>query len=382
VKLSAEWRERTEWVPRDRPLGKALRSARWIALAGYFALLLFVSVRDGVPLGRTSELVWLAVGLACCCIGRHPVWLLLVAIDFLPFVLVLVAYDYLRDIVEAAGMPTWWTPQIEIEKFLFAGHVPTVWFQEHLKHASPDEWYDVIVALTYCSYFLIPYVTAGVLWLRSRSGFRRWSLRFVSVSFFAYGLFVLIPTAPPWAAAKCTAAEVASHPSQPRCMSLFRGDHGRFVPGNLLGEYHPHLAGAPGFVQRIPTDGLQVLHLSIGHNVWARGAHTVDQVAAVPSLHIGGTVLFCVFMWSRLNKWWRPLLVGYPLLMMFSLAYAGEHYITDGIAGALCAFLVHWGAGRVERWHEARSAPDTLKPQPDPTLESDCPPTAMTPSST
>jgi membrane-associated phospholipid phosphatase len=87
-------------------------------------------------------------------------------------------------------------------------------------------------------------------------------------------------------------------------------------------------------------------------------------------------------MWSRLNKRWRPLLIGYPLLMMFTLAYAGEHYVTDGIAGALCALLIHWAVGRIERWHKARRAPDTLEPQPDPMLESECPSTAMTPSST
>ena len=54
-------------------------------------------------------------------------------------------------------------------------------------------------------------------------------------------------------------------------------------------------------------------------------------------------------MWPRLSRAWRPLLVIYPLLMQFSLTYAGEHYIADGIAGALCAILIHRGARTAER---------------------------------
>jgi membrane-associated phospholipid phosphatase len=54
-------------------------------------------------------------------------------------------------------------------------------------------------------------------------------------------------------------------------------------------------------------------------------------------------------MWPRLARAWRPALILYPLLMQFSLTYAGEHYVADGIAGALCAALVHRLATSVER---------------------------------
>jgi membrane-associated phospholipid phosphatase len=59
-------------------------------------------------------------------------------------------------------------------------------------------------------------------------------------------------------------------------------------------------------------------------------------------------------MWSRVQTAWRALLVAYPLAMQFSLTYAGEHYVVDGLAGALCAYLIHWGATRVERRYAAR----------------------------
>jgi hypothetical protein len=54
---------------------------------------------------------------------------------------------------------------------------------------------------------------AGVMWLRSRNNFYRWSLRFVALSFLAFVFFALTPSGPSWAAARCTAAQVANHPN-------------------------------------------------------------------------------------------------------------------------------------------------------------------------
>jgi hypothetical protein len=71
---------------------------------------------------------------------------------------------------------------------------------------------------------------------------------------------------------------------------------------------------------------------------------------------------------------------------MFSLAYSAEHFVADGIAGALAAWLVHIVANRTERWRTDRRRPDTLESPAEPTQESSCPPThplpATTPSST
>lgn len=363
-RLPGAWRERTDWVTVDTPLGKLLRGLRWAAIATYVVVAGYHAYRDGLPLDREGLLLWLAVGLACACIGRHPVWMLWLAVDFLPFALVLILYDYLRAISDTVGLPTWWKPQIDVDKFLFAGHVPTVWLQEHLKHQrfSGVRWYDMIVGLTYGSFFIQPYLTAAVMWLRSRVDFYRWSLRWIALSFFSFLLFTLIPAAPPWAAARCTAADVASHPNNPPCLN----DAGAAVHGGLLGAFTTHQPGGNPWVERIAFDGFFGLHLGIAHRLWMNGSHFVDAVAAVPSLHVGGTVLFALFMWRRLSKWWRPFLVAYPLMMQFSLTYSGEHYVADGIAGALCAWLIHWLATRIER-HRAicrESPPDRLESPP------------------
>jgi membrane-associated phospholipid phosphatase len=101
-------------------------------------------------------------------------------------------------------------------------------------------------------------------------------------------------------------------------------------------------------------------------------------------------------MWRRVNRYWKVLLAAYPFLMMFSLAYGGDHYVVDGIAGALCAWFVHWGIGRIERRRRRRTLATTLESLPDQSETADsvteqqqeieCPPSspqpATTPSST
>ena len=145
--------------------------------------------------------------------------------------------------------------------------------------------------------------------------------------------------------------------------------------------------------ERIVGRGFFELHLSVAHSLLQKGYIVADAVAAVPSLHLGGTVLFVIFMWPRLNRWWRPVLVAYPIVMVFSLVYPAEHYVSDCIAGALAAWLIHALANRVERRRKSPAGPDTLESssqEPSSATsepqESQCPPTrpppATTPSST
>ena len=347
------------WSGPPTRLGPRLRVVRWLAFAAYVGALAYTVGTHGAPLDREAVMLWIALALAVASIGHSPMRLVWLALDFLPLVLVLVFYDYLRGFADTVGMPTWWRPQIEIDRLLFFGQVPTVWLQEHLKHArySGVRWYDVGVSVCYYSFFFLPYLTAGVMWLRSRTDFYRWTLRFVALSFFCFLLFVLIPAAPPWAAAHCTAADVASHPHYAACMDAI----GVQPRDGLLGPLTTRHSSANPWVERIAGDSLEHFHLGIAHELWTKGFSTTDLVAAVPSLHVGGTVLFCLFLWRRVGRSWRPLLVLYPFAMMFSLAYGGEHYVTDGIAGALAAWLVHATANRIERWQETRASVEAVE---------------------
>lgn len=362
---------RPAWLSDD-----LVRGLRWAAIGTWAFLFARQCYANGIPYVRSDLLAWIVALLVAASIGKRAV--LTIVIDFLPFAIVLIVYDYLRGISDTLGMPTWWHPQLDVDKFLFAGTEPTVWLQEHLKHRDV-RWYDVVVAVCYFSFFFLPYVMAGVMWLRSRRDFYRWSLRFVGLSFFSFALFALIPAAPPWAAARCAVQQVADHPNNPTCLYYV----GRYSPsGGLLGPFTTHQAGTNAWVDRISTRGFSELHLRFAALVIKAGQGGADAVAAVPSLHLGGTVLFVLFMWSRVNKWWRPVLVAYPVLMTFSLTYSGEHYVADCIAGALAAVLIHDLANRIERWRKRGRVPDTLGSSPVSTQESPCPPTRPLPAAT
>ena len=117
--------------------------------------------------------------------------------------------------------------------------------------------------------------------------------------------------------------------------------------------------GQPGtnqYVERLSGRGFSELHLNFAGELIKTGQASVNAVAAIPSLHLGGTVLFVLFMWKRVNRWWRPLLAFYPVFMTFTLVYSAEHYVTDCLAGAAGAVIVHLSANAIEQIRRNRAA--------------------------
>src|SRR5699024_5804486 len=73
--------------------------------------------------------------------------------------------------------------------------------------------------------------------------------------------------------------------------------------------------------------------------------------AAVPSLHAALTAMVAIFLWRRVAAGWRPVLVGYALIMAFSLVYTAEHYVVDILVGWGFAVAVLAVIARLEtRW--------------------------------
>ena len=332
--------------------------ARWIRWALVTAWLVYVGlhvVRHGVPVDRESLIVYSITGVLAASVGKRPLWT--VVVDWVPFAAILVAYDLTRSVADALGRPTLWTEPIDIDKFMFGGHVPTVWVQEHFKlgHAP---WWEVIVSFTYVSYFFAPYVVAGLLWVRNRQLFHRFAVRFVALNLVGLVFFVIIPEAPPWAAAACTPAEVKGGPSKPYCMFHVVPT----VQNGLLGPLHPDHSGASDYVQRIALRGFTENGFHVAANLMAQAQGTINNVAAMPSLHAGLTLSIAVFLWPIVPKIFRPLLVLYPLVMAFSLVYGAEHYVIDILAGWACCAVVfiaaHQAEERLRRKRLARA--DTL----------------------
>jgi hypothetical protein len=331
---------------------RRLTIARRVAVAAWAAIIVYRTVATGFAFNRELLLLYICTGLMAASIGQGRRMLYVIR-DWLPFALVLVAYDLSRGAATLLGRPTMWQWQIDADRAMFFGTVPTVWLQERLKLPYPP-WWEILISTVYMSFFVLPYVVAAVLWLRDREEWKAFVRLFVGLSFAALIIYMLLPAAPPWAAARCTPVDVGGGPSGPGCM--FRPARG--VPdGGLLGAMHTSQGGANIWVERIVGRGWGKLNLQTASALIDQGQASVNLVAAIPSLHAGLTAAIAAFLWTRVARKWRPFLVGYVLLMAFTLVYTAEHYVVDILLGWLLAAVVMVAIRCFESWRRTASQP-------------------------
>jgi hypothetical protein len=333
---------------RDRRLTIARRIAvvTWAAIVGYR------TVTSGFAFNRELVLLYICTGLLAASIGQGRRMVYVIR-DWLPFALVLVAYDLSRGAATLIGRPTMWHWQVDADRWMFFGTVPTVWLQERLKLPLPP-WWEIVISTVYMSFFILPYVVAAVLWLRDRDEWKAFVRLFVGLSFAALIIYTLLPAAPPWAAARCTSADVDGGPSYPQCM--FGAPRGA-PDGGLLGAMQTTQDGANGWVERIVGRGWGKLNLHSATALLDQGQASVNLVAAIPSLHAALTAAVAAFLWKRVRRFWRPLLAAYVLVMAFTLVYTAEHYVVDILLGWLLAGVVLLGVQRFEWWKSQRARP-------------------------
>ena len=314
---------------------RRLTIARRIAVTTWAVVLVYRTITSGFAFNRELLLLYIATGLLAASIGQGRRMLYVIR-DWLPFALVLVAYDLSRGAADFIGRPTLWHWQIDADRWLFFGTVPTVWLQERLKSPYPP-WWEIVISSVYMSFFILPYAVAGVLWLRDREVWKSFVRLFVGLSFAALVIYALLPAAPPWAAARCTAPDVEDGPAGPRCM--FRS--AREVPdGGLLGAMQNTQDGANSWIERIVGRGWGKLNLHSASALIDQGQASVNLVAAIPSLHAGLSLAIAAFLWNRVHRGWRPVLAAYVLIMAFTLVYTAEHYVIDILLGWLLAIVV------------------------------------------
>jgi len=330
---------------------RRLRVARRFGVAVWVCVVAYLTVTRGLAFNRELLLLYICTGLAAASIGQGR-RVLYVVRDWLPFALVLVAYDFSRGAATLIGRPTMWHWQVDADRWLFSGVMPTVWLQERLKMPQPP-WWEVVLSTVYMSFFILPYAVAAVLWLRNREEWKAFVRLFVGLSFAGLTIYAVLPAAPPWAAARCTPADVAAGPSNPQCMF----GSGRGVPdGGLLGSATPHHDGANPWMERIVGRGWDNMHLHTASALIDQGQASVNLVAAIPSLHAALTAAVSAFLWPRVARRWRPVLVAYPLVMAFTLVYTAEHYVVDVLLGWALAAVVTAALHRYEARRRSRAS--------------------------
>src|SRR4029077_5697891 len=91
--------------------------------------------------------------------------------DWLPFLFLLVSYDYLRGFADDLNPRVNMFDQVHADTALF-GVVPSAGLQALFLKSTP-QWYDVAATAVYFIHFALPLGFATILWLRKRNEFAR-----------------------------------------------------------------------------------------------------------------------------------------------------------------------------------------------------------------
>src|SRR5437763_7515275 len=154
----------------------------------------------GVPYERDLLALWLVLGMLCFSLSDLRGYWRAVALEWLPFIGLLIAYDSLRG---TAGhlFGVHYLPQLQGDQALFGGSTPTVTLQHWLWHGHVV-WFDVIFWGVYLTHFFATPVLAAVLWKLDRQRFRKFVVLVAALSLAGLATYALYPAAPPWMAAQ------------------------------------------------------------------------------------------------------------------------------------------------------------------------------------
>ncbi|MFH1447359.1 MAG: phosphatase PAP2 family protein [Candidatus Micrarchaeota archaeon] len=217
--------------------------------------------------------------------------------DWIPFVLLILAYEAMRGFADNVGQGVHYTEMIRFDKLF--GVVPTICLQEMFYTKGVIGLHDVAATGIYLLHFSAPLILAYVFWCEGRTRlFKHISSTIIITSYAALIIFLLFPAAPPW-------------------LAYERG---------YLPEVH-----------KIIRDVTEVWEIGILWTVYQ--LMNPNAVAAMPSLH--AAYPWIVYMYA-LRRWGTHLFVLFPIAMALSLVYLGEHYVVDVLAGILLSTIVYF----------------------------------------
>jgi predicted membrane-bound dolichyl-phosphate-mannose-protein mannosyltransferase/membrane-associated phospholipid phosphatase len=295
-----------------------MSTARLTALSVASTVLVWMVWRGGLPLDRVVVLAWLVLLAVIAFGGNGRATANRAVLDWVPFVVLMVAYDLSRGAADGLGMPLQTRLPIRADELLFGGTVPTVWLQQHLGPFGREvHWWELGVSLVYLSHFVVPFAVGVWWWARDRRRWTWWRNRFLTLTVFGLVTYVVLPGVPPWLAAQ-------------------------------RGELPP--------LQRTSGRGWSLVGLDIADRVLDLGRAAVNTTAALPSLHAAYAAFVAVACWRAARRPVRVLLVAYPVAMGFALVVSGEHYVIDVLLGwaYVATTIVLWR--RVDVWLAARRA--------------------------
>lgn len=310
----------TDAAARSRLLAR-LSVLRWRAIAVTVVVVAFFCSWWvlGPPVTRPDQLLWIIVIVLVASVDR-ALSIPRILLDWLPLFVVLYLYDYTRGWATYLGIPTHYRWALDADRFLFHGTVPSAWLQQHFYDPYAVHWWDRVAALVYLSHFVASLALATALYITSRPRWAAYMRRFLLLTVAGLTTYVFFPAAPPWVA---------------------------------------HEKGLLPGVLPIKFRAIASLHLApTQHWLVVGEAHTND-VAAIPSLHAGFSMLVALVLISYGARPWRRLwILAYPLAMALEVVYAGDHYVVDVLLGWAYAGLAMVACSAWERMRaRGRAAP-------------------------
>ena len=321
----------------DQPHAALLRRNDRLLVGGvlaYAALVVVLMVVGGVAL--TPDVLAVAFGLAAVLLGRGRLFFR----DWIPFIVLLLAYELMRGIADDAGLPLHAEDLLLAERFLSFGALPTQVLQDALRPARGVDAIALVATVVYMLHFALPLATGFVLWLWRRPQYYDFVAALILLSMGAFVTYLLFPAAPPWYLA---------------WKGMLDGPDGLPIITYLKPGAFEQLADALGFDGRY---AYSFIFSKVNPN----------NVAAFPSLHVAYPILTFLFLRRAFGRvgW---LALGYAALVTFSVIYTGDHWIIDAVAGAAYACAAYYAVvhlpGRIRAWRAARSiTPGAPTPTP------------------
>lgn len=241
------------------------------------------------------------------------------AVDFSPFIMLLLTYGALRSFADnLSPSDIHITDMIAWERSLYGGHLPGYVMQSNLWNQPFTPVLDVLANGLYLSHFMTPVLAAGLIWRKNVVDYWAYAIGLVVLSFAGFVTYILFPAAPPW------------------------------------------WATAHGYLWREP---ITLQHFVISGSAIANSA---NPVAAMPSLHAAYPTyiaITCIMVWGRRAV---PVIL-LPVGVILATIYLGHHYTIDAFVGmAYAGFASYAVFGWARRqgvafdWFGLRRAPQQV----------------------
>jgi len=163
-----------------------------------------------------------------------------------------------------------------------------------------NSFFDLISGFFYINWMPVPIAFAIWLYIKYKQQFLTFSLTFLFVNLIGFCIYYIHPAAPPWYVAKYSF------------------------------DFHMGIGGETAGLGRFD----ELLGIKIFGALYSRNSNVF---AAMPSLHCAYPVVVLYYAVQSKVGWIKYILVLFMIGIWFSAVYSGHHYITDVIAGILCA---------------------------------------------